>query len=133
MKKRKKPSHKGFSDSTLQKHWRKACISLHCYGIERCKVCNTVGPVEVHHIIRRRHRMTRHDPHNGIPVCVKCHKMMHTKEGEKWLVENWPWYDDLCKKENIMIKDYLFENRISQRELEEREMKALKGMEEMNE
>ena len=75
------------SDRTLQKYWRLAVLALHH---NRCIICGkTRRPVdlECHHIIKRRHRVTRHDAINGVPVCTgECHQIAHTQRGQQLML-----------------------------------------------
>ena len=71
------------SDRTLQKYWRIAVLKK---NHNTCVICGKIKPdseLECHHVIRRNHRVTRHDVKNGVPVCTgDCHRMAHTEKGK---------------------------------------------------
>ena len=126
------------SDRTLQKYWRLAVLALHH---NRCIICGkTRQPedLECHHIIKRGHRVTRHDVKNGVPVCITpieidgqittCHKIAHTKVGQRIIdgrlgASHCEYLDE---REKVMIKDYKNALSYSTKELEKYELEKLK-------
>lgn len=97
------------SDRTLQKYWRKAVLKS---NHNRCIICGLIKPdeaLECHHVIRRNHRVTRHDYRNGVPVCIgDCHRFAHTEEGKHEIrvrlgSEEMAY---LYEREKRFIKDY---------------------------
>jgi len=60
----------GLSDTSLFVLWRKACFRRRGY---RCAICGGTFGLEVHHIVKRRVKLLRWDPRNGLPVCRSCH------------------------------------------------------------
>ena len=97
------------SDSTLQKYWRQAVLKRNHNTCIVCGIIKSSGYLECHHIIRRGHRVTRHDSMNGIPVCVgECHRKAHTERGKADIRTKLgeTHMDYLYEKEAIFIKDY---------------------------
>ena len=79
---------KGISDTLLCSLWRKACL---IFWKNRCVICGCVRrdeDLQVHHLCKRSHLITRYDWRNGFPVCVRiegketCHQKADSKEGQ---------------------------------------------------
>jgi hypothetical protein len=117
------------ADSTLDAAWRKAVLESYNW---RCGICGLSwlqGSLECHHIIKRRHKLTRWDYRNGVPLCRECHALAHTKAGEAIIARRHPWYDELVTLESINFKDYIAtvgwtENEWRQQMLEKLKEKA---------
>ena len=67
---------KAVSDSTLTKLWRQAVLAS--WG-HQDPISGTWGDenLECHHIIKRKHWVTRWDWKNGIPLTAESHRWMH--------------------------------------------------------
>jgi len=121
------------TDGYLQQLWRKAVLILNGNRCAYCGADARFANVECHHIIKRRHSLTRHDPLNGIPGCMVCHKFFHTKQGEKFIEKHIgeELYARLCELENIPIKQYLVDNGITRKEWDKEQydklMEVIKG------
>ena len=117
------------SDRTLQKYWRIAVLKK---NHNTCVICGKIKPdseLECHHVIRRNHRVTRHDVKNGVPVCTgDCHRMAHTEKGKADIRDSLgaSHMDYLYERENVFIKDYKIALSYSTKELEEFELNRLK-------
>ena len=100
------------TDKYLQQLWSKAVRKLHG---ERCYVCGGAAH-SVHHIIRRRHKLTRYDVRNGVPLCAECHKTAQRSIG--WDIDKIPLGDKLYLQTaaNINIKDFLVHNGMTEKE-----------------
>lgn len=85
----------------------------------RCAFCNARGDdiLQAHHIVRRKHKVTRYMPLNGIPLCHKCHNLAHTKAGEQKIQKILGTsYQSLVKLEQIIYKQHLSDHGITDRE-----------------
>jgi len=40
----------------------------------RCMMCGSTEYLQAHHIFPREIKIYRHDPHNGVLLCSRCHK-----------------------------------------------------------
>lgn len=118
---KKKPA-----DSTLNQWWRRAVLqSYH----NRCGICGLpwqAGALECHHIIKRRQKLTRWNWKNGIPLCVECHALAHTKKGELFISRRHPYYEDLVTMEQVKYKDYLLTTGLTENEFRGKLLKDLK-------
>lgn len=114
-----------YSDSYLQQLWRKAVKK---YRGDRCAICYKT-PVEIHHIVKRRNAILRHDYRNGIPLCKDCHNKAHTIEltNDIYSLIN-DDIDYLMGKEAWLFKDYLVKNGMTKKEFLEEKVKELKGV-----
>jgi hypothetical protein len=65
---------------------------------------------------------------NGFPLCVDCHKLAHTKLGEKILIEKMESerYEYLLRNEKVLIKDYLLFHKMSRKEFDNMVVNDLK-------
>ena len=93
------------TDKYLLSLWSKAVLATKgnvCYNPE----CGDPAH-SVHHIIRVRHKLTRYDVRNGLPLCAECHKQAQRSIG--WDIDMIPQGDKEWLREaaNINIKDYL--------------------------
>lgn len=117
------------TDGTLQKYWRLAVLKKHHNTCLICGKIRQAQDLECHHIIRRNHRITRHDVMNGAPVCkLECHRIAHTQRGLD-LIKNKlgeAHLEYLYERENVMIKDYKTALSYSTVELERFELERLK-------
>ena len=93
------------TDKYLLSLWSKAVLTSkgeYCYNPECGQPAHSC-----HHIIRRKHKLTRYDVRNGLPLCSECHRDVQNRAvsdmdmipeaDRKWLRE----------AAGIMIKDYL--------------------------
>jgi len=119
---KKKPA-----DSTLDAAWRKAVLQSYHYRCGMCGLSWESGGLECHHIIRRRKKLTRWDWRNGIPLCADCHPKAHTKQGELFISNRHPYYQDLFNLELINFKDYLQAMVLTENEWRARVLEELKG------
>ena len=119
---------KGYSDRYLQAFWRKAVLSYNGNFCFMCGKYKKAEQLECHHIIKRRHRVTKHDYRNGIPLCTECHKIAHTKKGEMYIAKNHEFYNDIIELETKTVKDYLIEHGLVKHELETLELNKLKAI-----
>lgn len=104
-----------YTDSTLNKLWRKAVLLQWNNQCARCG--NTdVSILQCHHIIRRRHKVMRHSYRNGITGCPECHRFYHTKQGEVLISRIIDHYDWLCSMENVLYKQYKIDNCLTDNE-----------------
>ena len=92
---------------------------------EGCYHCGAPAH-SVHHIIRRRHRLTRYDVVNGIPLCAECHQQAQRSIG--WDIDLLPEADKayLRERANINIKYWLVKLGVSMLEYERFEADKLK-------
>jgi hypothetical protein len=120
---------KGVSDRYLQAYWRKAVLLIHG---NTCIVCGNVrmpDALECHHVIKRRHRVLKHDPKNGVPVCAgECHQFVHTRKGERTIELKLgdDTMDHLETRQTWLIKDYRFSLSHSKEQHEKFELAILK-------
>jgi len=104
------------TDGHVLSLWRQAVLIM-CH--HRCAFCNTKGDekLQAHHIVRRKHKITRYQVINGLPLCHKCHSLAHTKAGEqkiqKLLGRS---YQTLVDMEQVSYKQYLTVNGMTDTE-----------------
>ena len=112
------------SESTLLNYWRKAVRAN--YG-DRCAKCGA-QPVECHHIIKRRYKITAYDWRNGIALCHACHNWIETIDGRIWLyiylADNRILY--LHQFEKTTLKQYLSDNGLTRDEFYNAKLAELK-------
>lgn len=82
----------------------------------KCEHCGKKSHLNSHHFFGRRALCLRHDPQNGVSLCVGCHKFSTVFSAHETpsLFDNWiigerggEWYDYLLKKHRGMQKvDY---------------------------
>lgn len=104
------------SDKYMLQLWRLAVLIIYCH---RCAFCGMYGDdnLQVHHVVRRKHKITRYLPMNGLPLCHKCHSLAHTKMGEKKIMNILgESYEKLVDMELVSYKQYLQENKMSEKE-----------------
>jgi hypothetical protein len=107
---------RGASDGYLLQLWRRAVMKR--WG-DRCIVCGAVTDLDCNHIIKRRVRLLRYDPDNGVPVCrmrqspyaigKSCHQWAESLDGLEYirgLVGRSVWHK-LRGRENLSKKSYL--------------------------
>lgn len=109
------------TDRTLQRWWRRAVIAIHG---ERCVLCGR-QPVECHHIVKRRHMVLRHDPKNGVPLCVACHPVADTIDGRA-AIEAQVDIEYLRDMEFTRLKDWLQSMGMTRTEFLAGELEELK-------
>lgn len=117
------------SDRTLQKYWRLAVLKKHHNTCVICGKIRQAQDLECHHIIKRRHRVTRHDVMNGAPVCTgECHQIAHTQRGQQLIRDRLgsSHVEYLYERENVLVKDYKDALSYSTKELEQYELENLK-------
>ena len=104
------------SDNYLLKLWRK--VILLKYN-NRCAFCGFPGPLEAHHIVKRRNKILRYDSENGMALCSACHREADLIEGRVRVAEivgEDCYYNYLAFYERMTYKQYLFENCMSDNE-----------------
>lgn len=93
-------------DKKLLKEWREKCLERDGY---KCAYCGKTETLNVHHILGRRAKITRHDVDNGITLCAKHHTFSSTFSAHqtpslftKWLerTKGEQWLKDLHNKFN---------------------------------
>jgi hypothetical protein len=116
------------TDRTLQRYWRLAILKKYHSTCVICGIMRQDSELQCHHIIRRNHRVTRHDVMNGVPVCTgDCHLTAHKKIGQRIIDERLgaSHMEYLYEKENVMVKDYKNALSYSTQELEKYELEKL--------
>jgi len=93
---------KRLSESRMHQLWRKAVLIKHN---KSCAFCGSPGPLECHHIVRRRKLLTRWDWKNGIALCPVCHREAHTMRGQMRIAATFPWWGYLEERENRISKE----------------------------
>lgn len=93
------------NDTYLVNLWSQAVRAqkgTYCFNPE-CS--NQAGAV--HHIVRRRHAVTRYDPVNGIPLCAECHRK--ADRSQQWALSLIPEYEreHLANMSVLLLQDYL--------------------------
>jgi len=111
------------TDKYMLNLWSKAV------RVEKGDYCYACGQPahSVHHVIRVRHKLTRYDPKNGLPLCAECHKKAQRSIG--WDVDLIP--DDklyLRERANINIKDWLVRLGMTMKEFEKFAADELKAI-----
>lgn len=109
------------ADSTLQKHWRLAVKAVHG---DACKICGE-RPVQIHHCVKRRYLVLRHDWRNGLPLCVECHAKADTILGRAEIAKHLDM-DYLSQWEGVTVKDYLIRQGMTRAEFLQNELDELK-------
>lgn len=81
-----------------------------------CYFC-TMPAIYTHHIIRRDDDLLRHDPINLLPVCDKCHGLIHNGSlNEFRYLPEWRVHE-LTRLKRVSYKDYLiFELNMTEEE-----------------
>jgi len=110
---------KSYSDSALNKLLRETRLIK---ANNKCEFCGKgnyeIEPLQTHHIIRRRHLITRWLLENVLCLCHKCHQFAHTKAGEIRIREyiGEKLYEWLCKTEKIIAVQFFTEHGITRNE-----------------
>ena len=104
---------KSVSDSRLMRLWREAVLVHWNYTDPIAKVYDPSGErLQCHHIIPRRHYLTRWDYLNGIPLTPESHAFAHTGSGAakvRELVDA----EYLDERERMLKKDWLRDNEMT--------------------
>lgn len=117
---------KGPADSTLMSLWRRAVLSMWSHTDPLSGWCDLTGEsLQCHHIIPRKHFVTRWDVLNGIPLTNESHQKAHTMAGRRE-IERLVNMDYLLEMERWFKKDYLLFHGISEREFRERKKEELR-------
>ena len=105
---------KAYSDRYMLKLFREAVIAWHG---ERCVFCGR-SPVQIHHIIKRKHWLLRYDLKNGLPLCIPCHNQAETLYFRKKIIDfiGPDWISYLDRMELQFKKQYLQDNNMSENE-----------------
>ena len=109
--KQKIKKEKKISDSTLRKLWRECLLIIYN---NKCAVCGEIEGgenLQCHHIIPRKYVLTRWDLNNGIVVCKKCHRFLHTLNGIAYLIENYIGFKYLLRIEKEDLTTFLKQNK----------------------
>lgn len=121
-----KKKTKSVSDDYLIQLWRKAVKAWHG---ERCVFCGNT-PVECHHIIKRKHYVTRWDFKNGLPLCHYCHEIADTlmmKDKIKDFIGH-EWWEYLCDMELYGKKEFLYQENLTDNEFRKKIKKELRDV-----
>lgn len=112
----KKSSKNGISKTHMNRLWRKAVLANYHNMCPKCGNTN-IEEIQCHHIVYRRHSILLYDWRNGIPGCTgSCHLFYHTKKGEQFIAKIHKYYDYLCDRDNITIKDHLVKKGMTRTE-----------------
>jgi ankyrin repeat protein len=111
------------SDSTLMSWWRKAVKAVQG---ESCVLCGAT-PVECHHIIKRRKKLTRYDWRNGLPLCPGCHSLSDTIRGREAIAEHVDM-DYLRDHDGVILKEWLASHGMTEQEFLQAELDELKDV-----
>lgn len=114
---------KSVSDSYLEKLWRRA---VYLEWGAKCAFCGAMKDLQCHHFIRRWKRLTRYDWRNGILLCKKCHKKAHTNKGMLKVLKLLPHADELLAYEQVIYKDWLSKEGLTDNEFRKMELTELK-------
>jgi hypothetical protein len=114
------------NDKYLLSLWSKAVLAskgAFCYNPE----CGNAAH-SCHHILRVKHRMTRYDVRNGIPLCAECHRKAQRSIG--WDIDLIPQRDKEWLREmaNVNVKDFLVEHGMTRNELDKIQADMLKSI-----
>lgn len=106
---------KAVSNGYLLSLWRKKVLDV--YG-HKCLFCGMYGDenLQCHHVVYRRRKFLRYDYRNGVPLCLECHHKAHTKAGELLLAKLHPYYDYVVENEQIVFKQYMVDNGMTEDE-----------------
>ena len=115
---------KSYSDSYMLNLWRKA---VKTYDGDQC-IFDGQTPVECHHIVKRRHFVTRYDHKNGIPLCSNCHYLADTILMKKMILNyiGEKRYNYLIDREMISKKEFLLEHALTEFEFKKSQVEELK-------
>ena len=113
------------TDSYLRSLWSKATLAQKG---KVCYACRSNMAHSVHHIIRVRHKLTRYDVRNGLPLCAECHR--HAQRSIGWDMDMIPTGDKVWLRvaSNINIKDYLVRNGKTEKEWMKEQGEELKAI-----
>lgn len=89
--------------------WR---VYVHKAG--KCAICGGIEYLQAHHLIPREVKHFRHDPSNGILLCVRHHKYYYQLSAHKnslafaiWLQKNmpekWQWIVDNINADSVEL------------------------------
>ena len=91
--------------------------------------------LEVHHFVKRRHKVLRWDWKNGFPLCNsltqnKCHIVADTMLGRQKLINimGEERFEYLANEEKITKKDFCLAHGMSTKEFEKMFLDELKGI-----
>ena len=108
---------KSVSDKYLLKLLREASLIKHGH---RCFICGNMNikELDIHHIIKRKHKILRYDWRNTVPVCrFGCHSKIDSIMGIRLLEELRPLdMIHLREYENMTFKDYCRNYEITENE-----------------
>jgi hypothetical protein len=123
--KKKKAKKHAVSTSHLDYLWR---LAVRAKWGGRCAFCGS-DDVECHHIVKRRRPLLRWDVTNGICLCPTHHVYAASKQGERDVAAKiGPDYDYLCLKEQLIYKDFLLAQGLTDNEFRTMQADALKEM-----
>ena len=118
---------KTYTDNYILKLLRQAVLILHD---GKCFLCGNdiKQQLDIHHVVKRRNRILRYDYWNSVPVCrSKCHARMDSLEGLEEFKKRHPTkYDYIKYYQNMTLKQYLFEHKMTKKEFYAEKVKALK-------
>jgi len=127
MAKGKVKKGKLLSTGHLDNLWSEA---VKIYWGRCCALCLESKPVEAHHIIPRRHFVTRWMIENGLPVCHGCHAKAHgyrMVDRIKTRIGLGRW-EELCRLEGLTLKEYLAETGQTKAEFRKEKAKELRDI-----
>jgi hypothetical protein len=76
------------------------CVRCGKFGLRNDK--DQIENLSAHHLVRRKYLRTRHDPRNGVTLCIACHEWAHKHpDNDRWLASERPdaefdplgWYE----------------------------------------
>ncbi len=82
----KKRPH-GLGETQMVHYWRQG---VYARAGHRCEYHNcTETEIQAHHVVKRRIRVTRYDPWNGVALCARHHQWVEeTLAGSLWLASH---------------------------------------------
>lgn len=116
------------TDKYLLSLWRQAVLKKWKH---RCAFCSARGDdkLQAHHIVRRKHKITRYLPLNGLALCHDCHSLAHTKKGEQKIMKLLgDDYQSLVDMEQVSYKQYLTVNGVTDTEFIKHVANVLKAI-----
>ena len=93
---------------------------------KRCVICGT-HPVQIHHVVHRARALLRHDPKNGLPLCIDCHNIADTILGRTEVAKHVDM-DYLAARERVTFKDYLVRNGLTRANFLNNQLAKLKAI-----